>query len=71
MIGNAKIVQFLEDEFHFILQCRLHTELRIQNILKNTIGKDRIYQNLLHYLIWKMKLKIRNLFMYIFKAFNL
>ena len=67
---QTKII--LEDEFHFILECPLYTELR-KNVLRNTFGKYRIYKNvpkLIALLNTENEIEIRNLSMYNFKAFN-
>ena len=62
-----------EDEFHFILQCRLHTELRTKYIkyIKKYCWKRPNIPKCIELFNNENEIEIRNLFMYIFKAFNL
>ena len=65
-----KNCSILEDEFHFILECRLYTKLHTKYIKKYYQKRPNI-PKFIELFNTENENEIRNLSMYIFKAFNI
>ena len=67
---SCHICDRLEDQFHFLFECSLYNELRTQYLSRYFMVRPSMYE-LTELFETEVKMRIKNLSMYIFKAFQL
>ena len=66
----CKICNKLEDEFHFVLECPIYSDIRKVYINKHYVNRPNMYK-MVELLNTTNKKRLRNLSIFIFKAFEL